>query len=389
MVEIFKLSPDNIKADSRRFWNLKYKLFYPLFQIEKNNYVAFKIPFNRYFSGYTYTRIIPKYLGIRTPAQIVYKGALLSMYSIDDLEFLDIFPNFSYLKHKRIIRFLEESWEQNKKITYKDIAFLTCSTTNSVFRFVKNCKDYGFNAAPLLTKTELAARKSYIIEQIILKKIKGQLNPSSIINLCYETYSTPSEIQWIMIEFAIFTLALNHKNSAAETLIRRLRLPEKLLAEYTNLYNKYQNFIESSCKEFFSDCISSMHPLGILSKALAHFCPSFGNFRNTAKRIAKAINYYYDLEKNIELPDDSILYNLKSKGTKKHKILESDYLKPVILKIIDTVDLKEFHGTSNNSLIEKRISSLKKQAQENDCYITYVDTCFLISISREVLRKYK
>lgn len=92
-----------------------------------------------------------------------------------------------------------------------------------------------------------------------------------------------------------------------------------------------------------------------------------------------------------DLAQNAIIYKLKSNKVEKHKhkILMQNYLTPASLKIFDIGEINKFNGISNNSLIKERVLALSRQAKQNNCYITYNDICFLLSITREVFRKYR
>lgn len=371
-----------------RLWNLKYKMSYPIFKPRANYMASFEAnTLNKtYFWGYILSRVIPKCIGTRTPAQVIYKNIKVTTYTFDDLEFLDTFSSFALLKIKRIIRFAEEAWVQNKKFSYRELAFLTCATTNSVFRWVKDCKDTGFNPIPY-AKASLPSRKTYIMEDLLTKNILLKpANPSSIINLCWITYSTWSEIQWMLLEMMVCILAIIFKNKASKVLIEKLSIPNMQQLEYTDLYKKHQDIVDAYFKNFFNQCLITVSPLEIICKAIAFLHPSYGDFKKISKKIGKSITDYESNHNAVHLDDDTILFRLKSKSLKKHKTIEQNAMKVIPLNLFNDNNFKTFKGSSNKELIQKRVKSLLKQAKLNNCHISQTDICFLLSLSREVYR---
>jgi hypothetical protein len=363
-----------------RLNNLKYKIYYPAFKL-----APYSRRSNEYFWGYVQTQMIPKLMGIRSPAQILFRGANITLYSIDDLEFLDRYSSLPVLKIKRILRFAEEIWGQGELGTYRELAYLSLGTKASISRWAKDCATRGFCAIPWANRTGLPTRKSYIAERIIIGELLNKQRTSSVYSMCWDTYSTWSEIIGITIELMLCTLAIHFNNKGAKALIDKL-IPNKQYAEYIILCDLHKNLIIEYFKNFFEISIATSSPLEILCKAIAFMDPGNSGFKKVAKRISKGINFHKKLSRTFNLNNNTVIFKLKDNSFKKHRILIPEALKFVSIEIINMCALNEYKGTGNRDIIRERVKCLQEQAQTQGCHITQEDICFLASISREVYR---
>lgn len=371
-----------------RFNNLAFKMFLSTFKPNGYFHTYTNSP-KDFFLSYLGAYIIPKYLDIRTPAQIVFNNTLITTLGYQDLEMIDAFKSIALVKRKRIIRALEESYDQRSPLAYKEIAFLTFSTTNTVYKWINDTQVCGYSVTPG-KNNNVPTRKSDIVRLYIEDKLLSRFagKEDTLLANYADHYAPLSEIIWFFAEFLLACTVYIHKNNTAEEILSRLKVSVQQYEQFINIYQDYRHIIDSKYESFFIQSFTLDNPISLIALAII----SAADFIGTCDDIEDVINgliSFYRLYTPINEPM-SVLLNLKDASVHKQQIYYSEViLKPVKLKLYNEGIYNNFNGASNKELIQQTVLSLKRQAQEAETHITENDIAFIMGISRDLVQKYQ
>lgn len=379
-------SLSDIGSIKDRYYNLRYKLFLECFKPAGYIYRETN-SIENYFLIHIVEYIIPKYLNIRTPNQVLYKGTVVSLISYQDIELLDEYNSISLLKRKKIIRIFEETRQQGKPLSYKNIAYLTFSTTNTVSKWINDSVNCGFTMQPN-KQPDLLSRRTHIVEMYIEGVILRKYSANTI-RINFENDCTVfSEVMWFLCEFLLNCLANLKNNSIAVTILNKLSIEEYQRKQYQNLYFQYKKEVDKRFNDYFESACYADNDIQLLSSTINTVESRLG----TVDEISDLINEYIRFYENsiFNLDDNSISLYLKDYSISKHHVYHSaDMLKLVNLKIYDSTLSNNYRGVSNKDLVTSTIISLKSQSKKHKVYLTENDISFILGTSRDTIQKHR
>lgn len=370
-----------------RYNSLQFKLF--LGNLNSDNYDRESLKY--FFFMYLCSYIIPKYLNIKTPSQILYKNTFVTLLRYEDIEFMLNPKSLNLLKRKRIIRFMEEANEQGKRLSYKDIALLSYSTKTTVSKWINDTRLLLELSSPITKNSSIYLRKTAIVKLFIEDKLlsKYELEDKQETNKKNygALYVTNSEIYWYFSEFLLVCLNYINGNIIVADICSRLRINDKQYKQYVGLYNINKDFINKKYDDYLINAMKIIDPIELISYTIENV-GELGTKEEINAVICNGITY---LKNSTNITDDySVQMSLKGNQVNKHcNNKKEDIYKIVELKIYSDNAIANYDGIRNSEFIRETISMLKKCAEDNDTNITAIDLSFVLGVSRDFIQKFK
>ena len=376
----------NNRSMETRFRSIQYKMF--LTDGVFKNHVNLSSDHSKdHFWRYLLSYVLPKYANFKTPSQILFKNTSVTIVDYLDPEILNTYKSIAMVKRKRIIRIIEEANEQDSSLSYKDIAYLTFSTINTVSKWVNDTKlcDYAISvsqASSLLTRKTMVV--NLFIEEILLK-MYDDISRMKTLRINHEnTYSVLSERFWFFCEFLLSCLLEVSSNSAVDMLLRKMCISSIQLQQFIDLYHCHKEILQKKYNTYFdiASCISD--PIELMSLTINTVVSSLGSSEDLYKKITDCISLYQQYK--LTTQEGCILFYLRDKAVSKHKQHSLEKLKPIRLKIFDPSFVSTYNGIKNKDFIQQTVLSLQNQAEEGKVHISENDISFLLGISRDYVQ---